>query len=180
MKLKDLIREYKWTITPISYVLLLGIFSIFFLFKNSNHELIDSRIDSVDGILLGSEIVNSGNFPLNDIEKDALKSVSKKDLIFYSKDTILENIENIKTIYGGSEDNKVALIGYMTRGIKDCKRLKYFSLGQNGKHYAVDKGSATNAKLIWNSKTNIYIYYNFFESKGLNLEKKCLYIIMAR
>ena len=99
MKLKDLIREYKWTITPISYVLLLGIFSIFFLFKNSNHELIDSRIDSVDGILLGSEIVNSSNFPLNDIEKDALKSVSKKDLIFYSKDTILENIENIWFIY---------------------------------------------------------------------------------
>ena len=43
MKLKYLIREYKWATTPILYILLIVIVSLIYTNKNSNHEIIPNK-----------------------------------------------------------------------------------------------------------------------------------------
>ena len=49
MKLKYLIREYKWATTPILYILLIVIVSLIYTNKNSNHEIIPNKKNIIDG-----------------------------------------------------------------------------------------------------------------------------------
>ena len=56
MKLKYLIREYKWATTPILYILLIVIVSLIYTNKNSNHEIIPNKKNIIDGTSIGSQI----------------------------------------------------------------------------------------------------------------------------
>ena len=56
MKLKYLIREYKWATTPILYILLIVIVSLIYTNKNSNHDIIPNKKNIIDGTSIGSQI----------------------------------------------------------------------------------------------------------------------------
>ena len=72
------------------------------------------------------------------------------------------------------------MIGYMSTGSKNCKKLEYFSLSQNGKHYAQKENNTLSYKLVWNSDSSRYFYYNFFKADGLDAINNCIYMITAK
>ena len=56
MRIKYLIRDNKWIITPALYILLLLSASLIYLNKNLNNELIENRDISVDSISIGDKV----------------------------------------------------------------------------------------------------------------------------
>ena len=92
----------------------------------------------------------------------------------------IDNIDNIKNVFAIKGNGKVAMIGYLSTGSKNCKKLEYFSLGQNGKHYAKKENNTISYKLVWNSNSNQYVYYNFFKADGLDAINNCVYMITAK
>ena len=180
MNLKYLIREYKWATTPILYILLIVVASLVYTNKNSNHETVSDKENKIDEIFIGSQI------SLDDITKPSvkeaqiLKEILPGEYFFDLNPTTLENIDNIKNIFAIKDNGKVAMIGYLSTGTKNCKKLEYFSLSQNGKHYAKKENNTISYKLVWNSNSNQYVYYNFFKADGLDAINNCVYMITAK
>ena len=99
MNLKYLIREYKWAMTPILYILLIVVASLVYTNKNSNHEIISDKENKIDEIFIGSQI------SLDDITKPSvkeaqiLKEILPGEYVFDLNPTTLENIDNIKNVF---------------------------------------------------------------------------------
>ena len=180
MKLKYLIREYKWATTPILYILLIVIVSLIYTNKNSNHDIIPNKKNIIDGTSIGSQISLDNKIEPTVKETQILNEVLPGDYIFDSKPTTLENIGNIKNVFAIKDNGNVEMIGYMSTGSKNCKKLEYFSLGQNGKHYAQKENNTISYKLVWNSDSSRYFYYNFFKADGLDAINNCIYMITAK
>ena len=179
MRLKYLIRDFKWVITPAAYILLMIIISLIFIMKNSNHDLIADKQDIIDGVSFGSKIeIDKINKP-SEAENEILNQLINIELLFDSQQSSLEDIDNIKRIFGANQNGEVVLMAYFSNGVKNCKKLKYFSLGQNGKHYASTEDNSISSSLTWNSKSNKYVYYNFYKPQGLDVKNNCLYLITA-
>ena len=48
------------------------------------------------------------------------------------------------------------------------------------KHYAQKENNTISYKLVWNSDSSRYFYYNFFKADGLDAINNCIYMITAK
>jgi hypothetical protein len=81
MRLKYLIRDFKWVITPAAYILLMIIISLIFIMKNSNHDLIADKQDIIDGVSFGSKIeIDKINKP-SEAENEILNQLINIELL---------------------------------------------------------------------------------------------------
>ena len=165
MRIKYLIRDNKWIITPALYILLLLSASLIYLNKNSNNELIENRDISVDSISIGDKVEISEFETLQGLDSKLLNEIVASDLnnLFY-KETFLQNLSEVKSIYIIDAEGVVSGLGYVSKGAENCKRLKYFSYSENGKHYVVEDDKSISKKLEWNSeKIDLFFMTDIFQ-----------------
>ena len=148
MRIKYLIRDNKWIITPALYILLLLSASLIYLNKNSNNELIENRDISVDSISIGDKVEISEFETLQGLDSKLLNEITANDLnnLFY-KDTFLQNLSAVKSVYIVGPEGDVSGVGYVAEGAENCKKLKYFSYSENGKYYVVEEDRSISKKL---------------------------------
>ena len=181
MRIKYLIRDNKWIITPALYILLLLSASLIYLNKNSNNELIDNRDISVDSISIGDKVEISEFETLQGLDSKLLNEITASDLnnLFY-KETFLQNLSAVKSVYIVGPEGDVSGVGYVAEGAENCKRLKYFSYSENGKYYVVEEDKSISKKLEWNSEKNRFVFYDRYFSTGTDLKNNCAYLITSR
>ena len=163
MRIKYLIRDNKWIITPALYILLLLSASLIYLNKNSNNELIENRDISVDSISIGDKVEISEFETLQGLDSKLLNEITASDLnnLFY-KDTFLQNLSAVKSVYIVGPEGDVSGVGYVAEGAENCKKLKYFSYSENGKYYVVEEDRSISKKLEWNSEKNRFVFNKEF------------------
>src|SRR5210317_895426 len=181
MRIKYFIRDNKWIITPVLYILLLLGASLIYLNKNSNHELIENRDIIVDSISIGDQVETNEFERLEGLDSKLLNEIVASDSnnLFY-KETFLQNLSEVKSIYIIDAEGVVSGLGYVSKGAENCKRLKYFSYSENGKHYVVEDDKSISKKLEWNSEKNRFIFYDRYFSSGTDLKNNCAYLITLK
>ena len=105
--------------------------------------------------------------------------VSDLNNLFY-KETFLQNLSQVKSIYIIDVEGVISGLGYVSEGAENCKRLKYFSYSENGKHYVVEDDKSISKKLEWNSEKNRFIFYDRYFSSGTDLKNNCAYLITLK
>ena len=178
------IRDNKWLLTPILYVSVLVLFSVLFLYKNSQNNYVDYDEDSILGIELHMRYpeINEKLKYKPDSKEFALISriLNKKDfqLARDSELSLLQNA-NVAGFYVFNSDYKMLAIGYMSNNGTDCKKLRAITISKLGKHDMASKDDSLSEKLSWKSEMNNYTFFNQFSSQGVQLGRICGYMISS-
>ena len=179
------IRDNKWLLTPILYVSVLVLFSVLFLYKNSQNNYVDYDEDSILGIELHMRYpeINEKLKYKSDSKEFALISriLNKKDfqLARDSELSLLQNA-NVAGIYAFNSEYKILALGYMSNNAEDCRKLRAITISKLGKHLMLIEDSSLSEQLSWKSQDNLYTFFNQFSSDGIDLESVCGYMISSK
>jgi hypothetical protein len=143
--------------------------------------LIENRDIRVDSISIGDQVKTNEFDKLEGLDSKLLNEIITSDLnnLFY-KETFLQNLSVVKSIYIIDTEGVVSGLGYASEGAENCKKLKYFSYSENGKHYVVEDDKSISKKLEWNSEKNRFVFYNRYFSSGTDLKNNCAYLITLK
>ena len=95
--------------------------------KNSNNELIENRDISVDSISIGDKVEISEFETLEGLDSKLLNEIVASGLnnLFY-KETFLQNLSAVKSVYIVGLEGDVSGVGYVAEGAEKLQEAKIF------------------------------------------------------